>query len=123
MTHQVVVDSRFETEPAKIVLKYKLKLGPDPVEVDIPVGAYLLRAEFVPGKFALQGYWLMWYEVPLASKVSAHPMVFQSIATGVPFPKCAKHIATGFRGSNPWLPPEEVWHLYEYPSGAKVVDV
>jgi hypothetical protein len=123
MTHQVVVDSRFETEPAKIVLKYRLELGPDPVAVDIPVGAYLLCAEFIPDKFALQGYWLMWYEVPLVSKLNAHPMVFQSIATGVTFPKCVKHIATGFRWFNPWLPPEEVWHLYEYPSGAKVVDV
>jgi hypothetical protein len=123
MTNVVVVDSRFEQEPDKIVLKYRLELGPDPVELELPVAAHLLQATLVPSTRPLEGHWLLWFEVPLATKDVPHHIVFQSIATGVPFPKCAKWVTTGFRQVNPWMPPEEVWHLYEYPSGARVVDL
>ena len=119
MTNQVVVDSRFENEPAKIVLKYKMELSPDPQVVAIPIGAHLLRAEFIASAYLLRGHWLLWYEVPLVTR--DHDVVLQSIGTGVPFPKCAKYVATGFRFGSGSLP-QEVWHLYEYPSGAKVVD-
>ena len=123
MTNTVVVDSRFENEPAKIIHKYKLQLSPDPLELLLPVAAHLLHARFIQGWQQLEGQWLLWYEVPLVTKDNLHPIVFQSIATGVPFPKCAKHMATGERWQDGMRIPVEVWHLYEYPSGAKVVDV
>lgn len=122
MSNQVVVDSRFESEPAKVVLKYPLDLVPEPVEMPIPVGARLLHVEFIQGSYPYQGEWLMWYEVDISKQGVSIPHVYQAIATGVPFPKMAKHISTGLRfGSG--SKPSEVWHLYEYPTGAKVVDV
>lgn len=124
MTNQVVVDHRFENTPAKIVLKYRLDLRPDPLELEVPVGARLLHTSFIWGMEPLTGHWLLWYEVPLANHNGDvnHKMVYQSIATGVPFPKCAKWMASGERFESESWQPTEVWHLYEYPSGAKVVD-
>lgn len=123
MTDVVVVDQRFESEPAKTVLKYRLHLSPGPVEMDVPVSAHLLHAEFICGTEPLTGHWLLWFEVPLATKGNAHKMVFQSMGTGVNFPKCAKWMATGVRRFTHHAEPSEVWHLYEYPSGARVVEV
>lgn len=123
MTNQVVVDQRFESEPAKIIHKYRLTLLPDPLELLLPVAAHFLHAEFIQGWNPLEGHWLLWFEVPMSTKDNLHPIVFQSIATGMGFPKCAKWVATGMRWEEQMRLPAEVWHLYEYPSGAKVVDV
>jgi hypothetical protein len=123
MSEVVVVDGRFEQEPAKVIHKYRLVLLPDPVELSIPIGAKLLRAEFIQGWNPLEGHWLLWYEVPIANKANFHELVYQSMATGVEFPKCAKYVTTGFRWHDQQRLPAEVWHLYEYPSGARVVDI
>lgn len=131
MTDVVVVDQRFESEPAKRVLKYQVPLIPDPVEVPIPVGAYLLHTEFVQhGTVADEfgGHWLLWYEVPITDEHGTwveKPMVFQTMATGIAFPKAAKHLASAVSRDYSFLMPKihEVWHLYQYPSGAKVVHV
>jgi hypothetical protein len=123
MTNVVVVDGRFETEPAKVVYKFMLDLNPDPILLPVPRGARLLHAEFFPGNYPLEGQWLLWYEVDLHLQGDEINHIYHTIATGTPIPKCLKHLATGWRKSaNSWRP-AEVWHLYEYPSGAKVVDV
>lgn len=128
MTDVVVVDNRFESEPYKRVLKYRVVLLPDPIEVPIPVGATLLHVEFVqasPTGADLAGHWLLWYEVPLETHEDGKPMVFQSMGTGARFPKAAKHLASAVTRDYSFVVPRivEVWHLYQYPSGAKVVSV
>jgi hypothetical protein len=126
VTNTVVVDSRFEIEPYKVVHKYRLTLRPDPVVLPLPIGARLLHTNFISPEYwrgPVTGHWLLWFEVPIHTAKKLHDVVFQSIATGVEFPKCAKWMATGLRFDPERVEPTEVWHLYEYPSGAKVVDV
>lgn len=128
MTDVVVVDQRFESEPAKRVLKYRVELLPEALAVDIPVGATLLHVEFTQASATgedRRGHWLLWYEVPLGTHPEGKPMVFQTMATGPAFPKSAKHLASAVTRDYSFVVPKivDVWHLYQYPSGARVVSV
>ena len=123
MTEMVRVDGHFDTSPHKIVFKYMIELGPYPQVREIPRGARLLHVEFTPGDSALTGEWWLWYEVELAERGINISRVFHTIATGVEIPKSLQHLASGVRRLRVDDKPLEVWHLYQYPSGAKVVDV
>lgn len=127
MTELVRVDGHFDIDPHKVVLKWTIELGPDPVEVKIPRGARLLHVEFVQADAepSLMGYFALWYEVEIQEQTNPLSHIFQIVATGIQIPKTLKHLATGCDRDYTYVVPHlgHVWHLYEYPSGAKVVDV
>lgn len=124
MTDTIVLDDRFENKPAKVVWKYEVKLLASPQNVEIPVGARLLHVEYIDVVGA-RGF-LLWYEVDLKYRKSMINHVFQIWGTGDDsIPRMAKHVHSGVSlgyGGTRALP-QFVWHLYEFPTGAKVVDV
>lgn len=123
MTNQVVVDARHDNDPYKMVLKFRLELTPDPMTLMLPRGWTFLKAIFNPDNHPFEGHWLLWLEVENREQANPLAYVFQSMATGVSLPKMVKYLATGFRFGRDQEQPEEVWHLYQYPHGARVVDV
>jgi hypothetical protein len=127
MTRQVVVDMRFESTPAKVVWKYNLPLSGEPQQINIPVESRLLHVEYIDLSYELREFQL-WYEVTLGvTEESYRERVFQVFGTGdESIPKSAKHVHTGIDWNeghrNTRTTPRYVWHLYEYPSGAQLVE-
>jgi hypothetical protein len=126
MSRQVVVDQRFESEPAKVVWKYSVPLERGPQQIAILPGSRMVHCEFFAVS-AVSGEFQIWYEVPLIVMEEPYkPRVFQVFGTGdQSIPKSAKHVHTGIywnedRGRR--TTPQYVWHLYEYPSGAHLVE-
>lgn len=122
----VVVDERFDSVPAKVVWKFIVPLEHDPVSIMVPVGAKLLHAEYIAefGRYEFQ----LWYECSLENLENKISHVFQVWGTGDDsIPKSAKHVHTGMTWHedhrNRRTEPEYVWHLYEFPSGAKIKEV
>jgi hypothetical protein len=120
-----VVDKRFENAPDKVVWKYVVPLSARPETIQVPTGARLLHVEYMDVNN--RGFYL-WYEVNLKYRDQTIDHVFQTWGTGdATIPRAAKHVHSGIswredhRGRRTL--PEYVWHLYEYPTGAKVVDV
>lgn len=125
MTAQIVVDQRFENTPAKVIWKWQLPLRAEPQSIMVPVGSRLVHCEFVD-LFATSEF-LLWYEV-IIDMTAKTSRVFQIWGTGdATIPKSAKHVHTGVMWNHDLRErrstPQYVWHLYEFPSGAKVVDV
>lgn len=125
MTDRIVVDGRFSDEPAKVVWKWEIPMRTHPMSRQIPVGSRLLHVDFVDS-FG-QYMFLLWYEVELAKKDQMLTHVYQMFPTGDDsIPHSAKHIGTGISWNEDHrdrrTTPNQVWHLFEFPSGARVVD-
>lgn len=127
MTELVRVDGQYEITPHKVVWKYPLDLSPDPQVREIPRGARFLHGEFIQADAvpSQHGRFDLWYEVELKERGINISHVFQVMGTGVELPKAVKHLVTGCERDYSWVVPKiiNVWHLYEWPSGSKVVDV
>lgn len=126
MTEHISVDGRFETEPYKVVWKWKIPLMAAPQQIMVPTGARLLHAEYVSelGDYHFE----LWYECDLKNRDKPIAHVFQIFGTGAEvIPKMAKHVHSGIEWyedhRNRRTSPQYVWHLFEYPTGARIVDI
>lgn len=123
MTSSIIVDSRFESDPAKVVWKYTVPLQARPISLMIPVGSRMVHVEYSEPGFADREF-LLWYEVELKNIENKISHVFQVWGTGdETIPHVAKHIGTVTIWNEDRTDPQYVWHLYEYPSGAKIVEI
>ena len=127
MTDRIVVDGRFSDEAAKVVWKWELPVRAEPLSRLIPVGSRLVHVEYGEAPMGFSGLFTLWYEVELANKDNLLSHVYQIWGTGDDtIPHSARHIGVGIEWNedhrNRRTSPERVWHLYEFASGAKVVD-
>ena len=122
---RIMTDGRFEETPSKVVYKYQVGLYAGPQKVMIPVGSTLVHSEFID-VFGHYGF-LLWYEVRLDKVDEKITHIYQVFGTGdASIPKMAKHVTTGIQ----WYYghrdertfPRLVRHLFEYPTGSKIVD-
>ena len=111
---RIMTDGRFEETPFKVVYKYQVGLDAGPQKVMIPVGSTLVHSEFID-VFGHYGF-LLWYEVRLDKVDEKITHIYQVFGTGdASIPKMAKH-----RDERTF--PRLVRHLFEYPTGSKIVD-